>query len=173
MVEIKFVPSGISSDFISTDFDFDTLSVSSSEVIFSGVSNLSLVISSNTWEVSFSSAETSSPSSNNNAMAVFTETFSVPSGIKILPIIPSSTASNSIVALSVSISAIISPLWTLSPSLTIHLASVPSSIVGDNAGIRILIVIISLLKPKCLYKVRLYQVQGLLLQNLQIPEQFF
>ena len=60
-----------------------------------------------------------------------------------------------------------------SPSLTIHLASVPSSIVGDNAGIRILIVIISLLKPKCLYKVRLYQVQGLLLQNLQIPEQFF
>src|SRR3546814_18679905 len=44
-------------------------------------------------------------------------------------------ASNSIVALSVSISARISPDWTASPSLTSHLASVPSSIVGDSAGI--------------------------------------
>ena len=50
---------------------------------------------------------------------------------------PSSTASNSIVALSVSISASRSPEETVSPSLTSHFASVPSSIVGDSAGIRI------------------------------------
>ena len=55
---------------------------------------------------------------------------------------PSSTASNSIVALSVSISAIISPADTLSPSFTSHLASLPSSIVGDNAGIKISVVIV-------------------------------
>jgi hypothetical protein len=39
------------------------------------------------------------------------------------------------VALSVSISARMSPDDTVSPSLTSHLASVPSSIVGDRAGI--------------------------------------
>jgi len=50
---------------------------------------------------------------------------------------PSSTASNSIVALSVSISARISPDFTESPSLTSHLASLPSSIVGESAGMRI------------------------------------
>ena len=50
-------------------------------------------------------------------------------------IVPSSTASNSIVALSVSISARMSPEVTLSPSLTSHLASVPSSMVGESAGI--------------------------------------
>src|SRR5438067_5972056 len=50
---------------------------------------------------------------------------------------PSSTASNSIVALSVSISASTSPEWTSSPSLTSHLASLPSSMVGDSAGMRI------------------------------------
>src|SRR3546814_17960289 len=44
-------------------------------------------------------------------------------------------ASNSIVALAVSISARMSPDLTSSPSLTSHLASVPSSIVGDSAGI--------------------------------------
>ena len=58
-----------------------------------------------------------------------------PSGTIIFPITPSSTASNSIVALSVSISAITSPLSTESPSLTNHFASVPSSIVGERAGI--------------------------------------
>src|SRR5665213_1330491 len=50
---------------------------------------------------------------------------------------PSSTASNSIVALSVSISARMSPDFTVSPSLTSHLASLPSSIVGESAGMRI------------------------------------
>ena len=54
---------------------------------------------------------------------------------------PSSTASTSIVALSVSISAIKSPELTSSPSLTNHLAKVPSSIVGLRAGIKILILI--------------------------------
>jgi hypothetical protein len=50
---------------------------------------------------------------------------------------PSSTASNSIVALSVSISASRSPDCTVSPSFTSHLASVPSSMVGESAGILI------------------------------------
>ena len=63
----------------------------------------------------------------------------MPSGTTILPMVPSSTASNSIVALSVSISAITAPEETLSPSLTSHFASVPSSIVGESAGIRMLI----------------------------------
>src|SRR3546814_4674959 len=44
-------------------------------------------------------------------------------------------SSDLIVALSVSISARISPDLTVSPSLTSHFASVPSSIVGDSAGI--------------------------------------
>jgi hypothetical protein len=79
----------------------------------------------------------SSPSSSSTAMGVFTFTPSAPSSIRILPIVPSSTASNSIVALSVSISAITSPEETASPSLTHHLASVPSSMVGESAGIRI------------------------------------
>ena len=51
--------------------------------------------------------------------------------------LPSSTASTSIVALSVSISAMTMPEVTVSPSLIIHLASLPSSMVGDSAGIRI------------------------------------
>ena len=55
--------------------------------------------------------------------------------------VPSSSASTSIVALSVSISAITSPLRTVVPSATSHLASVPSSIVGDRAGINISIAI--------------------------------
>lgn len=79
----------------------------------------------------------SSPSSARIAITAPTFTPSVPSAIRILAIVPSSTASNSIVALSVSISAMMSPLLTVSPSLTSHLASVPSSIVGDSAGILI------------------------------------
>src|SRR6202008_4438771 len=43
------------------------------------------------------------------------------------------------VALSVSISAITSPGFTGSPSFFSHLARLPFSIVGDSAGIRILI----------------------------------
>ena len=68
---------------------------------------------------------------------MLTFTPSVPSVTRIFPTRPSSAASNSIVALSVSISAITWPDATLSPSLTSHFASVPSSIVGDRAGIRI------------------------------------
>src|SRR5215469_14784390 len=62
---------------------------------------------------------------------------SAPSGTSSLPTRPSSTASNSIVALSVSISARMSPECTSSPSFTSHLASLPSSMVGESAGMRI------------------------------------
>src|SRR3546814_5719961 len=55
--------------------------------------------------------------------------------------VPSSTASNSIVALSVSISASRSPAETVSPSLTSHFASVPASMVGESAGIWMLMAI--------------------------------
>ena len=79
--------------------------------------------------------EASSPSPAMIAIGAPTFTPSVPSGTRILAILPSSTASNSIVALSVSISARMSPDFTSSPSLTSHLASVPSSIVGESAGI--------------------------------------
>ena len=48
---------------------------------------------------------------------------------------PSSTASTSIVALSVSISPMTSPDATLSPSFFAHFASLPSVIVGESAGI--------------------------------------
>ena len=84
-----------------------------------------------------STAPASSPSSASSAIGVPTFTPSVPSATRILAITPSSTASNSIVALSVSISAMMSPDLTVSPSFTSHLASVPSSIVGDSAGILI------------------------------------
>ena len=83
------------------------------------------------------SASASSPSSASTAITVPTETFSVPSSTAIETSVPSSTASNSIVALSVSISAMISPDRISSPGFTSHLASVPSSIVGDSAGILI------------------------------------
>ena len=71
------------------------------------------------------------------AIGVFTFTPSVPSATRILPMTPSSTASTSIVALSVSISAITSPATTLSPSFLTHFARLPSSMVGERAGIRI------------------------------------
>ncbi len=82
-------------------------------------------------------AVASSPSSRRMAIGVLTATPAVPSATRILPMVPSSTASSSIVALSVSISAMMSPEATLSPSLTFHLASAPSVMVGDRAGIRI------------------------------------
>ncbi len=78
-----------------------------------------------------------SPSASSTAMGVFTLTPSVPAWIRILPSVPSSTASTSIVALSVSISAITSPAAILSPSFFNHLETLPSSIVGESAGIRI------------------------------------
>ena len=81
-------------------------------------------------------AATSSPSPAMMAIGVFTFTPSVPSSMRILARTPSSMASTSIVALSVSISARTSPDLTASPSFFSHLASLPSSIVGDSAGIR-------------------------------------
>src|SRR3954453_10898513 len=47
------------------------------------------------------------------------------------------------VALSVSISAITSPGFTASPSFFSHLARLPFSIVGESAGIRMLIGMVS------------------------------
>ena len=78
-----------------------------------------------------------SPSCSSTAIGVLTLTPSVPAAIRILPSVPSSTASTSIVALSVSISAMTSPATILSPSFFSHLARLPSSIVGESAGIRI------------------------------------
>src|SRR5262245_9706738 len=83
-------------------------------------------------------AFTSSPSSASTAMSALTGTSCVPSGTTILASVPSSIASYSIVALSVSISAITSPGLTLSPSFLNHLARLPFSMVGDSAGIKIL-----------------------------------
>src|SRR5499427_4536607 len=83
------------------------------------------------------SAAASSPSARIIAIGVLTATSAVPSGTRILPSVPSSTASTSMVALSVSISAITSPDLTGSPSFLSHLARLPRSIVGDNAGINI------------------------------------
>src|SRR4029077_13065119 len=74
---------------------------------------------------------------NSSAMGRFTGTCSLPSATRILPSLPSSAASTSMVALSVSISAMTSPARTLSPSRTSHLTSFPSSMVGESAGMRI------------------------------------
>src|SRR5262245_41522386 len=78
-----------------------------------------------------------SPSNSSVAIGVLTFTPSVPSATNSLETLPSSTASTSMVALSVSISAMMSPGFTCWPSATSHLASLPSSMVGDRAGIRI------------------------------------
>src|ERR1700742_4455596 len=75
------------------------------------------------------------------AIGAFTFTPSVPSSTRILPRTPSSTASTSMVALSVSISAMTSPALTSSPSFFSQRASVPSVMVGLSAGIRILVAI--------------------------------
>src|SRR4029079_15108567 len=79
-------------------------------------------------------AALSSPSPRITAIGVFTATSAVPSGTRIFPSVPSSVASTSIVALSVSISAITSPDFTSSPSFLSHLARLPFSIVGESAG---------------------------------------
>ena len=78
----------------------------------------------------------SSPSAASTAIFWFTGTSFDPAGTRILARMPSSTASTSIVALSVSISAMMSPDLTRSPSFFSHLARLPFSIVGDRAGIR-------------------------------------
>src|SRR5688500_13419342 len=80
-----------------------------------------------------------SPSSSSTAITSLTFTPCAPSGTRILPILPSSTASTSMVALSVSISAITSPAFTASPSFFSQRARLPSVMVGERAGIRILI----------------------------------
>ena len=69
------------------------------------------------------------------AIGVLTATSAVPSGIRILPSVPSSVASTSIVALSVSISAMTSPDLIVSPSFFSHFERLPFSMVGDSAGI--------------------------------------
>src|SRR6516164_7712366 len=84
----------------------------------------------------FSVWPTSSPLPAMTAIGVLTATCSVPSGITIFASTPSSMASTSIVALSVSISARTSPARTASPSLLSQRVILPSVIVGDNAGIR-------------------------------------
>ncbi|CAA9514554.1 MAG: hypothetical protein AVDCRST_MAG39-2202 [uncultured Sphingomonadaceae bacterium] len=81
--------------------------------------------------------DASSPSPARSAITVPTFTPSEPSGINSFATVPSSTASNSIVALSVSTSARRSPATTLSPSFTAQRDKVPSSMVGDSAGILI------------------------------------
>jgi hypothetical protein len=88
---------------------------------------------------------TSSPSPASTAITWLTGTSAVPSGTTILAMVPSSTASTSIVALSVSISAMMSPDLTLSPSFFSHLARLPFSIVGDSAGMRMLMGMVSAL----------------------------
>ena len=84
----------------------------------------------------------SSPSPARRAITAPTATLSVPSAIMISLTTPSSTASTSIVALSVSISASKSPERTSSPSETSHFDKRPSVIVGDKAGILISIAMI-------------------------------
>ena len=61
-----------------------------------------------------------------------------PAGTRISVIVPSSNASISIVALSVSISASTSPISTLSPTCLCHLITVPSVMVSESLGISIL-----------------------------------
>ncbi len=70
------------------------------------------------------------------AMSWFTGTSCDPSGTMIFARMPSSTASTSMVALSVSISAMTSPALMASPSFFSHFARFPFSMVGDSAGIR-------------------------------------
>src|SRR3984893_8193909 len=86
-------------------------------------------------------ARASSPSSAITAIGVLTATLSVPPGTRIFASVPSSTASTSIVALSVSISARTSPERTASPSFFSHFASLPCSIVGESAGMRMFVAI--------------------------------
>ena len=70
-------------------------------------------------------AFTSSPSPASTAISWLTGTSAVPSGTTIFASTPSSAASTSMVALSVSISAMMSPDLTLSPWCLTHLARLP------------------------------------------------
>ena len=80
----------------------------------------------------------SSPSPAMTAISSFTFTSCAPSGTMILASTPSSTASTSMVALSVSISAITSPDLIASPSFLSQRARLPFSMVGESAGMRML-----------------------------------
>jgi hypothetical protein len=79
--------------------------------------------------------EVASPS--REAMGVLTFTSAVPSATSSFDTLPVSTASTSMVALSVSTSQMTSPAFTCWPSLTRHLASLPLSMVGERVGITI------------------------------------
>ena len=87
-------------------------------------------------------AGTASPASTSTAITSFTFTPCVPAGTRMRPRMPSSTASTSIVALSVSISAITSPALMRSPSCFSQRARLPSVMVGESAGIRIFVAMI-------------------------------
>ena len=111
-------------------------------------------------------------------IGVFTFILLVPSSTSSLLILQSKADSNSIIALSVSISAIKSPALIISPSLTNHFAIPPSSMVGDNAGISISLLFI-FIKPfntnypsKYLYINQLNQVLNFLMQSQQLLKQF-
>ena len=78
-------------------------------------------------------ASTFSPGSPITAIRPFTATLE-PSGAAIANKVPLSKASRSIVALSVSTSAITSPGLMVSPTFLCHLASTPSVMEGLNAG---------------------------------------
>mmetsp|Transcript_26589 Transcript_26589/g.45252 ORF Transcript_26589/g.45252 Transcript_26589/m.45252 type:complete len:219 (+) Transcript_26589:26-682(+) len=80
-------------------------------------------------------AATSSSSSTVTIIGTPTVTSPAPASTIIFPTTPSSCASKSIVALSVSITARESPATNDSPSATFHLDIVPASMVGDRAGI--------------------------------------
>ena len=89
-------------------------------------------------------AGTASPASTSTAITSFTFTPCVPAGTRMRPRMPSSTASTSIVALSVSISAITSPALIRSPSCFNQRARLPSVMVGESAGIRIFVAMVLL-----------------------------
>src|SRR5688572_13774551 len=81
----------------------------------------------------FFTSATSSPFFASTAMGLPTGTF-CPSFATMLASVPLSKLSISITALSVSISAIISPTFTWSPSFLSHLTTVPSVIVSLCCG---------------------------------------
>ena len=90
------------------------------------------------FAISISSTSILSPSSPTTAKGLPMGASS-PSETRILRRIPSSKFSNSIVALSVSISANVSPFATWSPTLLCHLTTVPTDMVSLNLGISITI----------------------------------
>ena len=86
------------------------------------------------WAGRACAAPSFSPGSSSNAISCPTATF-CPSCTKILERTPSSNDSISMVALSVSISAMMSPTFTLSPIFLSHRTRVPSVIVSASLGI--------------------------------------